>query len=85
MLLLLYTIILLNPQYVRRQYRSYSEDRQTHMLVFDQDVMVLDLPTAKSKPKVIDGWKILPLTHPQVQAKIQNFGVCTLIALCIHM
>ena len=36
------------------------------MLVFDQDVMVLDLLTAKSKPKVIDGWKILPLTHPQV-------------------
>ena len=31
----------------------------------DNDVLILDLPAAE--PKVVDGWKILPMTHPKVQ------------------
>ena len=34
------------------------------MLDFDSDTMVLDLPDFPAK--VVDGWKILPLTFPQV-------------------
>ena len=36
------------------------------MLVFEGDTMVLDLPAAGSPVKIVDGWKILPLTHPKV-------------------
>ena len=36
------------------------------MLNFDSDTMVLDLPATDSPAKVVDGWKILPLTFPQV-------------------
>ena len=37
------------------------------MLVFEKDVIVLDLPTDDSELKVVDDWKILPLTYPQVK------------------
>ena len=37
------------------------------MLVFEKDEIVLDLPAGNSEPKVVDGWKILPLTYPQVK------------------
>ena len=53
-------------QSIREQYRDYWEDQQYQGLVFDsdKDVLVLDLP---AEPKVVDGWKILPMTHPKVQ------------------
>ena len=57
-------------QSVRQQYHSdkYQEDRQNqNMLVFEKDEIVLDLPAGYSEPKVVDGWKILPLTYPQVK------------------
>ena len=34
------------------------------MLVFDEDVIVLDLPD--SPPQIVNDWKILPLTCPEV-------------------
>ena len=37
------------------------------MLVFEEDKIVLDLPTVSSELKVVDGWKIRPLTYPQVK------------------
>ena len=37
------------------------------MLVFERDEIVLDLPAGDSELKVIDGWKIRPLTYPQVK------------------
>ena len=40
------------------------------MLVFVKDEIVLDLPTDDSELKVVDGWKILPLTYPQVKKNI---------------
>ena len=55
-------------QYIRKEYHGYSEDKQNQLLVFEDNVMVLDLPADDSPPKVVDGWKILPLTHPQVLA-----------------
>ena len=56
-------------QSVRQQYHidKYQEDRQNQMLVFEKDEIVLDLPASDSEPKVVDGWKILPLTYPQVK------------------
>ena len=36
------------------------------MLVFEKDEIVLDLPTDDSELKVVNGWKIIPLTYPQV-------------------
>ena len=35
------------------------------MLVFKNDVVVLDLPAAGL---LVDDWKVVPLTHPQVIA-----------------
>ena len=55
-------------QFIRKEYHGYSEDKQNQLLVFEDNVMVLDLPADDSPPKVVDGWKILPLTHPQVPA-----------------
>ena len=41
---------------------------RTHMLVFEKKKIVLDLPAGTgSEPKVVDGWKIRPLTYPQVK------------------
>ena len=53
-------------QFIRKEYHDYLEDKQNQLLVFENDVMVLDLPADDFPPKVVDGWKILPLTHPQV-------------------
>ena len=52
-------------QSIRELYRNYWEDQQYQELAFDsdKDVLVLDLP---SEPKVVDGWRILPITHPKV-------------------
>ena len=41
------------------------------MLVFAKKEIVLDLPAGGSELKVIDGWKILPLTYPQVKIILQ--------------
>ena len=51
-------------QWIRKEYIGYSEDKQSLMLVFDEDMIVLDLPD--SPPQVVDDWKILPLTCPEV-------------------
>ena len=53
---------------IRKEYHSYLEEDQNQLLVFENDKMVLDLPADDSPPKVVDGWKILPLTYPQVPA-----------------
>ena len=50
-------------QIIRKKYCDYLEDRQSQILVFDSDVMLLDLPAAGA---LVDGWRILPLTFPQV-------------------
>ena len=56
-------------QSVREKYQSneYQEDNQKQTLVFEKDEIVLDLPTFDPKLKVVDGWKIRPLTYPQVK------------------
>ena len=56
-------------QVVRQLYHGdkYLEDRQNQTLVFEKDKIILDLPAGDSEPKVVDGWKILPLTYPQVK------------------
>ena len=56
-------------QSIREQYRNYWEDQQYQELVFDSDekMLILDLP---AEPKVVDGWKILPMIRPKVQIKI---------------
>ena len=53
-------------QSIREQYRNYWEDQQYQELVFDSDekMLILDFP---AEPIVVDGWKILPMTHPKVQ------------------
>ena len=68
-------------QSVREKYQSneYQEDRQKQMLVFEEDEIVLDLPTDDSNLKVADGWKIIPLTYPQVKIKmfhIKKYAYC---------
>ena len=56
-------------QAVRQQYQSnaYQEDTQKQILVFEEDKIVLDLPASSSELKVVDDWKIRPLTYPQVK------------------
>ena len=54
-------------QSIREEYRDYKEDKQNQILVFDKDQVVLDLPDLPSK--VVNGWKILPLTYPQVDIR----------------
>ena len=56
-------------QAVRQRYQSngYQEDPQKQMLVFEKDEIVLDLPAGDSELKVVGGWKIRPLTYPQVK------------------
>ena len=53
-------------QFIREELHGYSVDKQNQLLAFENDVMVLDLPADDSPPIVVDGWKILPLTYPQV-------------------
>ena len=55
-------------QFIRKEYHSYSEDKQNQLLVFEDDKIVLDLPADDSPPKVVDGWRIVPLIYPQVLA-----------------
>ena len=56
---------LLLHQCIRQEYVGYSEDKQSFMLVFDEDAIVLKIPN--SSPLVVDGWRILTLTsHPEV-------------------
>ena len=50
-------------QNIRKEYCSYLEDRQYRMLKFYNDTIVLDLP---AEGYLADGWKLLPLNHPQV-------------------
>ena len=56
--------ILCCVQSIREKYHDYEEDKKKQIIVFDKDQVVLDLPD--SPPKVVNGWKILPLTYPQV-------------------
>ena len=63
-------------QFIRKEFHGYSEDKQNQVLVFENDVMVLDLPADDSPPIVVDGWKILPLTHSQVPANVHSH-TCT--------
>ena len=55
---------------IRRRYQNYFEDEQFQMLVFENDVVTLDLPA--TPPKVVDSWKILPLTYPQVISNVNQ-------------
>ena len=48
------------------------------MLVFEGDTMVLDLPAAGFPVKKVDGWMILPLTHPEVLHAWLMMSVLTL-------
>ena len=66
---------ILYHQAVREWYHSnkYQEDRQNQMLVFEKKKIVLDLPAGDSEPKVVDGWKILPMTYPQVKLYINAY------------
>ena len=55
-------------QCIRKKYHNYEEDTQDQILIFDKDKVVLDLPAEDCPPKVVNDWKILPLTYPQVDA-----------------
>ena len=57
-------VIIIICQCIRKEYIDYYEDRQSLMFLFDEDVIVLDLPD--SPPLVVNDWKILPMTHPEV-------------------
>ena len=61
--------IILPLQAVRQQYQNnaYQEDTHTQILVFEENKIVLDLPTGSSELKVVDDWKIRPLIYPQVK------------------
>ena len=63
---MLIIIVYFYYQCIREQYHNYLEDQQYQELVFDsgESMLILDLP---AEPKVVDGWKILPMTHPKVQ------------------
>ena len=64
--------VLLRHQTVRKWYHSnrYQEDTQYQMIEFEEDNIVLDLPAGESEPEVVDEWKILPLTYPEVKIKL---------------
>ena len=71
-------------QCIRKDYNSsYWEDKQNQVLVFEDDTMVLDLPAAGSPAKIVDGWKILPLTHPEVLHALLINDECTNIETSI--
>ena len=70
---MIYTVVCC-CQYIRQEYVGYFEDKQSFMLVFDEEVIVLDLPN--SPPLVVDGWRILPLTsHPEVCRIVRHLQV----------
>ena len=45
------------------------------MIEFEEDNIVLDLPAGESEPEVVDGWKILPLTYPQVKVYLHQLTI----------
>ena len=78
-------VVLLNHQAVREWYHSnkYQEDRQNQMLVFEKKKIVLDLPAGSYEPKVVDGWKILPMTYPQVNYTLMHTSTYDFHYLCL--
>ena len=80
-------VVLLYHQAVREWYHSnkYQEDRQNQMLVFEKKKIVLDLPAGTgSEPKVVDDWKILPMTYPQVKLYF-NAYIHLRLSLCVSI
>lgn len=51
-------------QVVRKMYLGFTEEKQRIIVVFEDYEVELDLPF--SSPVTVDGWKIQPLTYPQV-------------------
>ena len=45
-------------------YLGFTEEKQKLIVVFVEEEVLLDLPF--SPPGIVDGWKIQPLTFPQV-------------------
>ena len=80
-------VVLLYHQDVRERYHSnkYQEDRQNQMLVFEKKKIVLDLPAGSSEPKVVNGWKILPMTYPQVKLYFNAYIHLRNISLCMSI
>ena len=66
-------------QCIRKKYQNYEEDTQDQTLIFDEDKVVLDLPAEDNPPKVVNDWKILPLTYPQVDP------TCLTISMIINL
>ena len=53
-----------HTQYIKQEFTGYTEDKQAHSVVFDDDEIQLDIPL--DPPVVVDGWRIVPLTYPRV-------------------
>ena len=52
------------------------------MLVFEKKTIVLDLPAGTgAEPKVVNGWKILPLTYPEVKHTLMQMPYTCKISL----
>ena len=54
----------LHTQYIKQEFTGYTEDKQAHSVIFDDDEIQLDIPL--DPPIVVDGWRIVPLTYPRV-------------------
>ena len=55
-------LILIYVQYVKQQYQEWRHDGPSQTVCFEDDKIILDLPD----PTVVDHWKIVPMTPPQV-------------------
>ena len=53
-------------QSVTSVYSDWKEDKQTQMIVFENDEITLDLPCDPTKLIVVNNWRFLPLTYPKV-------------------
>ena len=51
-------------QYVRWEFAGYTEDKQVHSVVFNQDEIVLAIP--HDEPLDVGDWRIIPLSFPRV-------------------
>ena len=56
------------------------------MLVFEKKTIVLDLPAGTgAEPKVVNGWKILPLTYPEVKHTLMQMPYTCKISLYMYI
>ena len=59
-------------------------DKNKCYIVFEKKKIVLDLPAGTgSEAKVVDGWKILPMTYPQVKLYF-NAHIHLRLSLCVY-